>query len=280
MQLIRSCIQCLIKTMRGIMSPIAQDDTADLHLYINKPIDDPQLCTREQATTFYDTLDGFQQLLGDLEDVKDGDALGVWFAEFNNWTELQWAPVYDNLCDGTSFFTRALRAHAMWQILSRGSGLKGPVPADEVMETARIAERADRAAMAQSDDPNIRLTINSLLRVLPRCGKARTFAFYQTINTFEEQARALMAVDSYESLQSWITAFHDWREENWATFYIDPCGLTIEQIYYIESRTYLAALMQWNDDSDGASNMLANLIQGWRAMAADDLAIIHRKTGD
>ena len=78
MQLIRSCIQCLIKTMRGIMSPNAQDDTADLHLYINKPIDDPQLCTREQATTFNDTLDGFQQLLGALENVKDGDALGDW----------------------------------------------------------------------------------------------------------------------------------------------------------------------------------------------------------
>lgn len=148
------------------------------------------------------------------------------------------------------------------------------------METARIAEKADRAAMAQSDDPNITLTINSLLRVLPRCGKARTFAFYQTINTFEEQSRALMRVDSRESLQSWIIAFHDWREENWATFYNDPCGVTTEQIYYIESRTYLAAMMQWNDDGDGASRLITDLIQEWRSMAADDLAIIHRKRGD
>ena len=144
------------------------------------------------------------------------------FAEFNNWTDQQWAPIYDNLCDGTSFFTRALRAHAMWRVLSRASSLEGPVPAGRSNGNgAHCREGRSGGDGAERRPHNIRLTINSLLRVLPRCDKARTFAFYQTINTFEEQARALMTVDSHESLQSWIIAFHDWREANWASFYND-----------------------------------------------------------
>ena len=243
-------------------------------LYINAPTADPKPCSRRQAAMFYKTLDGFQQHMEALPSVEDDEQLAVWFAGFNGWTEKNWGPVYANMCDGTSFFTRALRAVAMWAVLSRITGIKGEIPADAMMEIVSMLADYDTSAMYEDISPHIKLQLNRIVREQPLCSEMRTEAFYATIDSFEEQSRILLAVDSNESLVDWVFAFHKWREDHWEEFYDNACGLSLEYICYLESRIYLAACMKYSENPSGASKLLTKLIDDWRRQAAGDLAII------
>ncbi|MCY4062920.1 MAG: hypothetical protein OXG53_11180 [Chloroflexi bacterium] len=243
-------------------------------LYINSPIADAKPCTREQAAMLYKSLDGFQQQIAKLSSVKDDEQLADWFAGFNGWTEKNWGPVYANMCDGTSFFTRALRATAMWAVLSRITGIKGEISADAMTEFLSKLADYDLSAMYEDISPHIRLQINRIVRDQPLCSETRTEAFYATIDSFEEQSRILLDVDSNESLVDWVFAFHQWREDTWEEFYNNPCGLSLEHIYYLESRIYLATCMQYNEYTSGAAKVMNRAIAEWRSQADDDLAII------
>ena len=152
----------------------------------------------------YTTLDGFQQQMEALTSVKDDGQLADWFAGYNGWTEKNWGPVYANMCDGTSFFTVALRATAMWAVLSRITGIKGEIPADAMMELLSLLADYDSSAMYEDISPHIRLQLNRIVRDEPLCSEMRTQAFYKTIDSFEEQSRMLMDVDSNESLVDWV----------------------------------------------------------------------------
>ena len=243
-------------------------------LYINSPIADPRPCTREQATRFYSTLSGFQQHIEELSAVEDDEQLADWFAGYNDWTETNWRAVDAYPCDGTALFTRALRAVAMWGVLSRVTNIKGEIPADATMALLANLAGVDLSAMDQDISPYVWLQVNRVIRKLPLCNERRTEAFYATVDRLEEQKRALLAVDSYESLQDWVFAFHEWRENTWREFYDYPCGLVLEQIYYLESRIYLAACMQFNEYESGAASVLNKALDEWRSQAARDLAII------
>lgn len=280
MTLIRRIMDSLRQAIHVLKSAVSRSSeppgniNIQRRLYINAPIADPKPCSRRQAAMFYSTLDGFQQHIEALAAVKDDEELAVWFAGYNGWTEKNWGPVYANMCDGTSFFTRALRAIAMWAVLSRITGIKGEIPADAMMEILSMLADYDSSAMYEDISPHIKLQLNRIVREQPLCSETRTEAFYATIDSFEEQSRILLDVDSNESLVDWVFAFHEWREDNWAEFYDNACGLSLEYIYYLESRIYLAACMQYSENPSGASELLTKLIDDWRAQAAGDLAII------
>ena len=199
-----------------------------------------------------------------LTSVKDDEQLADWFAGFNGWTEKNWGPVYANMCDGTSFFTRALRATAMWAVLQRICSISGTISADAMADVAPKLAAFDMSAMDQDISPNLKLQLNRFVRDQPLCSETRTIAFYATIDKLEEQSRALLNVGTHEALQEWVFAFHQWREDNWEEFYADPCGLVLEQMYYLESKIYLAACMQYSEHTSGASKVLTNMIEDWR----------------
>jgi len=243
-------------------------------LYINSPIADSKPCSREQAAMLYKSLDGFQQQMEALTSVKDDEQLADWFAGFNGWTEKNWRPVYANMCDGTSFFTRALRATAMWAVLQRVTHIQGTIRADATMELLSPLMEFDMAAMNQDISPNLKLQLNRIVRDLPLCSEARTVAFYATIDKLEEKSRALLDTDSYESLQAWVMSLSEWLETTWGEFYDEPCGLVLEQIFHLQARLYLAAGMQYNENTGGAAKVLNRAIAEWRSQADSDLAII------
>ncbi len=244
-------------------------------LYINSPIADPKPCTREQAAMLYRSLDGFQQQMEALESVNDDGQLADWFAGFNGWTEENWGPVYANMCDGTSFFTRALRASAMWAVLQQVTNIRGTIRADATMEVLSPLADYDMSAMYADISPNLKLQLNRYVRDQPLCSETRTVAFYATIDSFEEKSRALLDVESYESLQAWVMSLSEWLENTWGEFYDNPCGLVFEQLFHLQSRLYLAACMQYNENTYGASKILTKLVNDWRGQAASDLAIIN-----
>ena len=245
-------------------------------LSINSPIADPRPCTREQATRLYRTLSGFQQQMAALSAVKDLEQLEAWFSGYNNWTDANWGPVYANLCDGTALFARALRAVSTWRVLSTVTNISGQIPAEATMEILSNLSAAEPGVMDQGTSPYVWLLVNRITREMPLCNESRTEAFYGTADQYEKQARALMDVDSYESLQDWVFAFHEWREDAWGVYYDNPCGQVLEKIYYLESRIYLAASMQYNEYASGAAKVLTNAINEWRSQAAQDMAIVRK----
>ncbi len=222
----------------------------------------------------YRSLDGFQRQIAKLSSVKDDEQLADWFAGYNGWTEKKWGPVYANMCDGTSFFTRALRATAMWAVLQRVTHIQGTIRADATMEYLLPLMEFDMAAMEQDISPNLKLQLNRIVRDLPLCSEARTVAFYATIDKYQEKSRALLDADSYESLQAWVMSLSEWLETTWGEFYDEPCGLILEQIFHLQARLYLAACMQYNEHSSGASKVMNRAIAEWRSQADSDLAII------
>ena len=159
-------------------------------LRINSPIADARPCSREQATRFYETLTGFQQQMKALSAVKDDEQLEVWFAGYNDWTEKNWKPVYANMCDGTSFFTVALRATTWWAVLGKVTNIKGTIRADATMELLSPLMEFDLSAMEQDISPNIELQLNRIVRDLPLCSETRAEAFYATVDKAEEKTRA------------------------------------------------------------------------------------------
>lgn len=222
----------------------------------------------------YRTLDGYQRHMEALESVNDDEQLADWFAEFNGWTEKQWGPVYANMCDGTSFFTRSLRASAMWAVLQQVTNIRGTIRADASMELLSPLADYDMSAMYEDISPNLKLQLNRIVRDQPLCSETRTEAFYATIDSFEEKSRALLNVESYESLQAWVMSLSEWLENTWGEFYDNPCGLVLEDIFYLQSRLYLAACMQYNENTRGASKILTTLIDDWRSQAERDLTIL------
>lgn len=277
---LRQLINLLKSAVSGSTESPPGNINVQRRLYINSPIADPKPCSREQAAMLYRTLDGFQQQFEKLSSVRNDEELEVWFGGFNDWTDKNWGPVYANMCDGTSFFTRALRATALWAVLKRVTNIEGTIRADATMELLLPLMEFDMSAMEQDISPNLKLQLNRIVRDLPLCSETRTEAFYPTIDNLEEKSCALLNADSYESLQAWVLSLGDWLETTWGEFYDNPCGLVLEQIFHLQSRLYLAACMQYNENVSGASNILTKLIADWRSQAARDLAIIQDLNGE
>ncbi len=212
-------------------------------LEINQTVDEMVPCSRGDAAAFYDSLDGYLELLDSLARLDDLDALGDWYADYNGWIAASWSRFTANGGTGISIMIQALEAHARHSILEQFCGDAGEIHADAALAQLRKMAVVDRAAMELNDSPEVDLEINRLARQIPRCGEDRALAYYATRDGYEKVTDALLKVDSFESLRDWLLAFQAWRNKDWGDFYARPCGAILGDMYYVESRTYLLALM-------------------------------------
>ena len=215
LQLLRPLVQLLTALHRAYESWSEGRALDDLTLQINETVDEVRLCTREQAAAFYGSLEGYDALFEGLADAKDLDELGEWFADYNGWRDEAWARFTGDAPTGITIMMQALDAHMRHRILARILGEVGVIPADRTVSQLRAMAETDLAALK----------------------------YYETRPGFEGVTDALLKVESWDELREWLLAFHNWREKAWGRFYRRPCGVTLGDMYYVESRTYLAALM-------------------------------------
>ena len=286
MYLVRVWILILTLAVFGFIT-VAQDDANnDQALFINYVIDHPTLCTREQAISFFELLDEFEQHLNDLALVRDMYTLGSWLDEHNAWVNEYWSQFNDDACDGTGYQLRALQSWARYMMLEQMFDVLTGFSIDDLLVNpprdkwvaARALADGDLAAMERSEDPNIQLELNRVPSDFARCGTEQTLEFYATIDGFEKNADQLLELDSWESLKSWAFNFHLWRKEAWGTFFERPCGSTLALINYVDSKIYLAGMTQvaGGDPSD----LLAKTIENWRIVAVEDLAVVEAMTSE
>ena len=241
--LLRQLAQMLKSAPSG--SEAAPQSAADSgrKLLINSHVDDLVLCTREQATAFYASLDGYFDLRARLNDVDDLDALGDWFAEFNGWRDAHWGQQSAKVGTGITLMIQALNAHMYHSVIEQFVGEVAEIPVDKAVADLRKMAVVDEAAMELNDSPNVELEINRMARQIPRCGEERALEYYGTRSGYEQATGTLLKVDSWPSLREWLVKFHEWRQEAWGDYYARPCGDILGDMYYVESRTYLYAFM-------------------------------------
>ena len=243
MGLLRQLLQ-LLKSALGRSGPGARAAAdGEQKLHINSSVDELVLCTRAQATAFYASLDGFFALLDSLGQVDDLDALGYWFAESNGWKEANWSHDPARIGTGISIMIQALNAHTHHSVIEQFVGTMAEIPADQAVAGLRKMAAVDQAAMELNDSPDVELELNRIATKMPRCDEDRALEYYATRAGYEQVTDPLRRVDSWQSLREWLATFHEWRQEAWADFYAQPCGVILGDLYYLESRTYLYALM-------------------------------------
>lgn len=243
LQLLRRLLQILTALHRAYESWAEGRALDNLKLQINASVDEVQKCTREQAAAFYASLDGFDALLEELADVGDLDELGDWYADYNGWRDEAWAAISGDAGTGITIMMQALDARMRHRILAHTVGLAGEIPADITVKQLRVMAEKDLAALESSEDPMVELEINRFAAEIPRCKHHRAFKYYETRKGFEAVTDALLRVNTWDELGEWLLTFHQWREKAWRSFYRRPCGVILGDMYYVESRTYLAALM-------------------------------------
>lgn len=284
----RNTAYCLlIMTLAALAAATAAQDGREAPaLGINFMIDAPVLCTREQATAVYETLEDFQRQINDLELVNDLDELADWFAVHNAWVEAHWAWAADDSCDGVDYLLRALHAQVRYRIMERMLAKQTGISLDQLfvdpradaMDVAHEMAEIDLQAMEESTEADVALKLNGAVADVPRCSAERALQFYATIDGFEENVEKLLEVDSWQDWNSWAFNFHLWRIDAWGDFYEQPCGVTLMHTYNIEAQTYLAGLMIMVDIDP--SDQLSDLIQQWRAYHEYDLAVIAAMSGE
>ncbi|MCY4062919.1 MAG: hypothetical protein OXG53_11175 [Chloroflexi bacterium] len=243
MSLLRQLLQ-LLKSALGRSDPGARAAAdSDRKLLINSSVDELILCTREQATAFYASLDGYFALHESLAQVDDLDELGDWFEESNSWKEANWSHYPAKIGTGISIMIQALNAQMHHSVIEQFVGEVAEIPADQAVADLRKMAVVDQAAMELNDSPDIELELNRIARQMPRCGEDRALEYYATRAGYEQVTDPLRRVDSWGSLREWLVTFHEWRQEAWADFYAQPCGVILGDLYYLESRTYLYAFM-------------------------------------
>jgi len=243
MSLLRQLLQ-LLKSALGRSDPGARAAAnSDRKLLINSSVDELRLCTREQATAFYASLDGYFALLDSLAQVDDLDELGDWFEESNSWKEANWSRHPEKIGTGISLMIQALNAHMYHSVIEQFVGEVAEIPADQAVADLRKMAVVDQATMELNDSPDIELELNRIARQIPPCGEDRALEYYATREGYERVTSTLLRVAAFEALRQWLVTFHEWRREAWGEFYERSCGAILGDLYFVESRTYLYAFM-------------------------------------
>ena len=280
MDLLRQLMQ-LLKSATGRESEdLSPHEVAvERRLYINSVVVDPHLCSREQATAFYATLDGFQQLSEELKKIVNMEDYESWFVSYNDWVETNWAQLIEDPSDGTAFLLSGLRALITHFALEALTGRTEHIPAYGALELAQSMANIDLPRMKNSRDPDIALGINRLVAGLPLCSQERTTQFHKTIDGFQAMTQALLETDWGPSLKEWLQSFHAWRNEAWGTFYEQPCGATLMRIHELESKIYLAAIMHVTgvEQADQASGLSKAIEEWWKAAIKDKTTIMNAR---
>lgn len=243
MNLLRRLIQVL-KSAIGRSEPAPEAAAGGpKKLLINSSVDDLKLCTREQATAFYASLDGYFALHDSLTQVADLDELGDWFEEYNNWKGANWSQASENIGTGISMMIQALNAHMYHSVIEQFVGEVAEIPVDKAVADLRKMAVVDQAAMELNDGPDVALELNRIVSQIPRCDEDCALEYYGTRDGYELAAGALLRVESWQALREGLIAFHAWRNKAWGDYYKSPCGRILGDMYYVESRTYLYAFM-------------------------------------
>ncbi len=272
LQLLRRLLQVLTAIHRAYESWAQRRELDNLKLQINESVDELKMSAREQSKALYDSLEGCDELLDSLADVADMDELGDWFADYNDWRVTTWAPVSGELGAGVAIMRQALAAHVLHRVLAHVAGVKGEIAADWTVSQLRAMAETDLEVLESGDSPIRELAINRFATAIPRCEYRRALAYYETRPGYEQITDALLRVNTRDELADWLISFHEWREKAWGQFYQRPCGVTLGDMYYVESRTYLAALMHINGDD--VNQIFLELNVGLRDKERADRALI------
>ena len=243
MDLLRRLIQLLKSAVGGSERAPEAVAGGDKKLLINSTVDDLVLCTREQATAFYASLEGYFALHDRLMQVGDLDELGDWFADYNDWKGAHWTEDAATVGTGISLMIQALNAHMYHSIIEQFVGDVLEIPADKAVADLSKMAVVDQAAMALNDSPDVELELNRIVSQIPRCDEDRALEYYGTRAGYEMATDPLRKVDSWPTLREWLLTFHQWRQETWGEFYARSCGDILGDMFYVESRTYLYAFM-------------------------------------
>jgi len=245
-------------------------------LYINYAIVDPKLCTSQQASAFYGTLDDIQQFLDDLKKIENMEDYESWFASLNVWTRTNWAQFVDDPCDGIAFLIYGLHALIRHFAIEALTGRVERIPAYSVLDVAQSMAETDSAAIKNNEDPETALEINRVVADLPLCSEERATQFHKTIDGFQAMTEAMLETDWGPSLKEWLQYFHAWRREAWGTFYERPCGVTLSRMYELESKIYLAALMHVTgiEQADQVSGLSKATEEWWNAAIKDKTTLM------
>lgn len=274
-----------------VYSPVtaAQEDAADdVALFINYAIDEPTVCSVDQASAFYQTLDGFRQFLDDIGLMDNlEDLSNDWLEEYYEWILENWKPFMDVQCGGTQQLMVMLRAKLKYKLVEEGFGEISEIPADEAMAVARNLAEMDRQVIESSEGADYALELNRMVTDLPRCSAEQALEFYGAIDEYAQMTKDLrptgahgdIDADELESaLFNWLAEFDSWRQEAWSAYYERPCGATQVLLYHLEARTYLAVMMR--GAGLDTSPMLTELIQQWRSVEDYDRSLINSGDGE
>ena len=257
--LLRRLIQRL-KSVVGV-SERASEAVAggEKKLLINSKVDGLVLCTREQATAFYASLEGYFTLHDRLTQVDDLDDLGDWFAEYNDWQDANWTHDAATVGTGISLMIQALNAHMNHSVIEQFVGEVTDIPADKAVADLSKMAVVDQATMALNDSPNVELELNRIVTQIPRCDEDRALEYYATLAGYEMATDPLRKVDSWPALREWLLTFHQWRQATWGDFYARSCGDILGDMFYVESRTYLYAFMHTVGEDVGQRFLALNM---------------------
>lgn len=280
MRLIRLWILAIAAAVCGPVTAAQGDVDGDLRLTINYTLDDPTTCTREQAISAYDTLDGFHIVLEDLAVVSDIDALDSWFEGLNRHFDEKWMRALEKPCNGAFYLLQLLESQIQYEVLERmiiaftGNSVDALLvnPRMDASVVALTMAATDLAALKENEDEYVTLELNRAVYDLPRCTPERAIEFYATIDEYAVQMDQLLGLDSWQDMKTWVMNFHFWRLEAWETFYQEPCGVTPTDMYRIESKTYLYALGQMVGLD--VTEVVDKLINDYRGYGESDLEII------
>ena len=270
-------IRQLLQTLAFGSGNLPQGDVdIQRKLFINYAVVDPKLCTSQEASAFYGSLDGFQQLIDDLKKIEDIEDYETWFASLNEWTRTNWAQFIDDPCDGMAFLIYGLNALIRHFAIEALTGRVEQIPAYSVLDVAQSMAETDFAAIKNNEAPEITLEINRVVADLPLCSEARATQFHRTIDGFQAMTKAMLETDWGPSLKEWLQSFHGWRREAWGTFYERPCGVTLSRMYELESKIYLAALMHVSgiEQADQVSGLSKATEEWWNAAIKDKTTLL------
>lgn len=218
----------------------AQDELNLEYIYINNPFDDNFVCSAEEASNFYQALEGFPAQIEAIEDIDSPLKLMLWDRGFS-----QWFNEAEQTCYGTGNATVALERQARYIAIQHMIGEDAELPEENAYTRAVDMATVDRELMT-GDRPvaEDELAINLAVSELPLCTIEEAMAFYATIGDFFVQSIDVGMISDEDQLKEWANAFYTWTEENWTPLLEKPCGQMQSFIDFLDSFAAGTALAQ------------------------------------
>lgn len=231
---------CVLLTAVGGTATFSQDANYRERLRINSPFVEPDICTRGQAIAFYSTLGDYSELIDEIKYVNDGGTLWQWLSRFALWIETAGEDCY-----GVINLSISLELHARTIMLHHMMEQELQLSEDDAFNRAMDMYFADKEPLGiDRTIPKEEMEINRARMEMIPCKGEDAVAFHQASIEYLQIVRQAEEISDKDSLQSWSTAYHSWRDEGWSAFFVAPCGEMIPQIVFFDSLAYGVALGQ------------------------------------